>query len=219
MKTFVKIIVGVFSLSMILLTTKPLVSANNAIVNDISSWEDIERLSIEVEKIEKEYSNITKQDLDRFLFMFINNGGLKIKSRSYTFGPKLTQAEINLTKLSPSDAVKVLKSKERAEYWTKVWYQYASGHNDNADAFRHAIWNTFMVQKIGIREAKKWADAHEDFKGNPYLEKKMDLHNNQLGRSLNISSREDEVVSRVRKAIRNGKGLRIVSGKLVPTNE
>lgn len=47
----------------------------------------------------------------------------------------------------------------------------------------------------------------------------MDLHNNQLGRSLNISSREDEVVSRVRKAIRNGEGLRIVSGKLVPTNE
>lgn len=60
------------------------------------------------------------------------------------------------------------------------------------DAFRHALWNHRMTQKIGKSAAKKFGDAHEV--GN-LLEgtygkinagsSSMDLFNNNVGRNLN----------------------------------
>lgn len=92
-----------------------------------------------------------------------------------------------------------------SEIWTSIWNPYDAyyankkanlafeetkkkygkqGHNDESDAFRHAMWNCHMARQIGASEAKKFADAHEENASQPEGEKKMDLHNNQAGRDL-----------------------------------
>lgn len=65
--------------------------------------------------------------------------------------------------------------------------------NNKANAYRHALWNMFIVHyclKRGkdLESAIKWAkditDWHERaFVNNP-LETQMDLHNNKMGRQL-----------------------------------
>ncbi|QLH06079.1 DUF6973 domain-containing protein [Nitrosopumilus ureiphilus] len=91
------------------------------------------------------------------------------------------------------------------EWWTSFWNPYdayiantkanqalkktqekfpSGGHNDDADAYRHALWNCLMARQIGASEAKKFGDAHENYDGNPENEKEMDLHNNKKGRDL-----------------------------------
>lgn len=128
---------------------------------------------------------------------------------------------MNLAKLSLVNATEVRKAANDAVDWTDVFYTGARGHNDNADAFRHALWNAFMVKRIGYAEAKKWADAHEDYPNNPELEKRMDLHNNNLGRSLYTYTQNHNLADKIRQAIRNGKGLRFgirrARPALVPT--
>ena len=91
-------------------------------------------------------------------------------------------------------------------------------HEDNrANAFRHALWN-YMICKYclpvtGIPEkailwSKEITDLHERLSPNEGLAKKMDLHNNRIGRELfiNFSGKEEEVISvlqqMARKAIR-----------------
>lgn len=53
-----------------------------------------------------------------------------------------------------------------------------------ADAFRHALWNYKMTQKIGSDAAKGAADAHEVSDPNNDGERLMDLYNNRIGREL-----------------------------------
>ena len=80
-------------------------------------------------------------------------------------------------------------------------------HEDNrANAFRHALWN-YMICKYclpvtGIPEkvidwSKEITDLHERLSPNEWLAKKMDLHNNRIGRELfiNFSGNEEEAIS------------------------
>jgi hypothetical protein len=72
-----------------------------------------------------------------------------------------------------------------------------SDRNNEADAYKHATWNYLMSKTIGPDRAKIMADAHEidginpsaigeriGFSKNSQGERLMDLHNNQVGRSL-----------------------------------
>ena len=65
--------------------------------------------------------------------------------------------------------------------------------NSPANAFRHALWNYYIAQtcSTGILQngkALEWTknitDWHEDFSKNDLVARKMDLHNNRLGRIL-----------------------------------
>lgn len=67
-------------------------------------------------------------------------------------------------------------------------------HLDNpTNAFRHAYWNYLICEKcIKISGnahdvaawAKKLTDLHEDLSPNEDLARKMDLHNNKIGREI-----------------------------------
>jgi hypothetical protein len=59
-----------------------------------------------------------------------------------------------------------------------------SAHNDSADAFRHALWNYSMTQRLGSLRAKQVADAYEIRNPGPENETVMDLWNNAKGREL-----------------------------------
>ncbi len=69
-----------------------------------------------------------------------------------------------------------------------------SHHKSNkANAFRHALWNVLICQKTlkktknkdkSVIWTKKVTDLYEKVTQNEFLEQLMDLHNNEIGRSL-----------------------------------
>ncbi|MCX2718664.1 DUF6973 domain-containing protein [Lentiprolixibacter aurantiacus] len=72
---------------------------------------------------------------------------------------------------------------------------YGKAHHRNtaANAFRHALWNFYIVRACSRGKAKMdkvlaWAEKittwHEDFSKNPPLARQMDLHNNRVGRII-----------------------------------
>ena len=76
---------------------------------------------------------------------------------------------------------------------------FGSRHHRNtpANAFRHALWNFYIARacsrgKANIDKVLWWAEEittwHEDFSKNPPLARRMDLHNNNIGRVLFASN-------------------------------
>ena len=63
-------------------------------------------------------------------------------------------------------------------------FSSSSLHDSDADAYRHALWNYLMTQKLGPDAAKRFGDAHEVTVPNPDSERLMDLFNNNVGRGL-----------------------------------
>lgn len=95
-----------------------------------------------------------------------------------------------------------------------------NGYKDASDAFRHAMWNGNLTQRIGSARAKVWTDAHEAKSSG--VDKEMDLFNNGLGRTIGskygshsnglaVKSMSDEIYS----SIKSGKGRVIKNDKLV----
>lgn len=73
------------------------------------------------------------------------------------------------------------------------------GHTPE-NAFRHALWNYLLClegEKVSghVEEAMNWAktltELHEKFAPNKELPRKMDLHNNNIGRELFRKERKE----------------------------
>ena len=103
----------------------------------------------------------------------------------------LTDAEKKLCIRYPFAALKVNDARNIATEQTERKFGY-SGLGDRSDAFRHGIWNAEMTILIGAEKAELFATAHED-KDTSGMEsdghtkeehKKMDLHNNSIGRRI-----------------------------------
>ena len=110
----------------------------------------------------------------------------KIKNKIQAGYNELTPPEKALAKKHPIAAYKVSKAREIADQYAQERYgdNWKHGYNE-ANAFRHAMWNAVMTDMIGEEKAKKFADAHEA----EYLTDQpelcaMDFHNNQLGRQI-----------------------------------
>ena len=79
-------------------------------------------------------------------------------------------------------------------------------HEDNrTNAFRHALWNYLICrycltvagsQKRAVSWCKEITDLHERLAPNEALARRMDLHNNRIGREifLKFSGSEEEVI-------------------------
>lgn len=78
------------------------------------------------------------------------------------------------------------------------------GKENIANAFRHALWNMFIIHKClgiskSIEKVRLWAkeitDLHEELAPNRPISRAMDLKNNQLGREwfveMKFQSREE----------------------------
>jgi len=78
--------------------------------------------------------------------------------------------------------------------------------NGRANAFRHAFWNYLIAkrclgwnknEKVVLQWAKKVTDWHETAFQNEELAKRMDLHNNEVGRFIfeqNTEKTEEEII-------------------------
>jgi hypothetical protein len=117
---------------------------------------------------------------------------------------KLTQAERDLIKRFPLQAIEIRKNKEIAFRLTESKFPNSNGRNDKADAFRHCLWNTLNTISIGRPLAESFGTAHEsETPANLTLEKSMDLWNNSIGydfgeifnTSLNGLSNDDNFVA------------------------
>lgn len=107
----------------------------------------------------------------------------------------LTDSEKKLVIRYPFDALKVNQAKNIATTQTETKFG-ANGLGDKSDAFRHGIWNAEMTYLIGETKAELFATAHEDkdvsgTESDGFLKtehKNMDLHNNEVGRTLAVQN-------------------------------
>lgn len=72
-------------------------------------------------------------------------------------------------------------------------FKKAHHKNNVTNAFRHALWNVLIAKKCfaknnSVEKSVEWAktitDLHEKLAPNDELEMIMDLHNNEMGRTL-----------------------------------
>lgn len=71
-----------------------------------------------------------------------------------------------------------------AEAWIDTHMQFGyNGIDDESDAFRHALWNAYMVSSMGTVKAEEFASNHE-ISASQDSGREMDLHNNKIGREI-----------------------------------
>ena len=123
-------------------------------------------------------------------------------------------AEKALAKNDYIAAYQVNESKKITEkYIDKTYGRENDFDGTQVNAYRHAMWNAVMTDKIGEEKAKKFADAHEQFPNNPVEHMEMDLHNNELGRRIAIEyagQGYDVFSQKIQEAINNGEAKVII---------
>lgn len=100
---------------------------------------------------------------------------------------RMSQSELSYfdNNLSSAQKLAYLRNAYRAEETIKDLAPLgASLHNDKWDALRHAYLHGLTSENLGLGISITMGDLHEDFAGNPNVEKLMDLHNNQKGREI-----------------------------------
>lgn len=90
-----------------------------------------------------------------------------------------------------------------------------TSHNNEADAFKHAYMQAELTLWLGRFIAKIIGDIHENKPDNPLEEKKMDLHNNSVGRQIGVDTKksyflwvftkwQDKIAGKVMFAMKTG---------------
>ena len=120
----------------------------------------------------------------------------------------VNEAEKKLISQHPIAAYQVNEAKKLTEEYIDKYYGLEFDREGNqVNAFRHAMWNAIMTDKIGVKKAKKFANAHEQFPNNPIEHMQMDLHNNELGRNIAVQyagQGYDVFAEKIIEAINNG---------------
>jgi len=96
----------------------------------------------------------------------------------------LTDTGRDFVKSHPYAAWAFRETAKKASIEAQRRFSGPSLHNERGDAFRHCYWNALMVKAVDAKLAKEFTDAHEERPGQPTREKKMDLHNNAVGREI-----------------------------------
>lgn len=103
----------------------------------------------------------------------------EMKKRNINSGDRQAIKEKPLSSMLFLLSARSVQNTTREEFSDKK----SLGDND-ADAFRHALWNYLMTKMMGEKNAKHFADGHENIPNNPKGSKEMDLFNNAVGRAL-----------------------------------
>ncbi len=123
-------------------------------------------------------------------------------------------AEKALAKKDYFAAYQVNQARKIADEYTAKTYNVDPTKQDNnqPNAYRHAMWNAVMTDKIGEEKAKKFADAHELVENYDLWKEncQMDLHNNELGRRIAIEyagQGYDVFSQKIQEAINNDEAI------------
>lgn len=189
---------------------------------EVTTFSDLGIMYRAWEEFVSENPNSTEAEQEEFLIQFVESGGLRHARDFRGLGDyipgynNLNPAERELLLKHPLQAIKVFDCANKATDAT-IEYYGTNGWQDNSDAFRHCCWNALMKKAMDESAAKEWATAHEYESSG--LDKEMDLFNNAVGRSINVTGKSDsEIYNAVKGKVVNGDCRRIVDNKLVPTN-
>ncbi len=121
------------------------------------------------------------------------------------FDPK-GLGENTLLIISPVNTVIARRLASEAGVTAISHFPTSAGRNDEADAFRHALWSFNMTKRLGAEAAKESGDAHEISQPNPDGERLMDLYNNHVGRRLALDPKNKKRRAKdvIMEALRNG---------------
>lgn len=158
--------------------------------------EECEEITIEqlVEQInEDSQEELCETKSSFFSGTKVKAGGLYLET--YAQWTSLTTDEKVLIACDPKKALITQGLVDKAYNFTAKKYGY-NGLGDESDGFRHGVWNALMTRDISRSWASAYSKAHESGKtedelnkraSDGYKEKKhrtMDLHNNEVGRSV-----------------------------------
>lgn len=119
-------------------------------------------------------------------------------------GETLTDAEIDILSVHPHLAPRLLRianySHEAAEKEKKKNYRVPK------DAYRHLLWSYTLTREFGATFAKMVTDGHEETPTESADEKRMDYHNNALGRQYAEKGYPEERV--LERALHDSKVIR-----------
>lgn len=107
---------------------------------------------------------------------------------------RLTPAEQAYLRSNPHHAFALREARDAAFLETTRRFG-KSGHNNNADAFRHCFWSAVLVRELGFDNASRFTAAHETLPDNPAAEESMDLHNNRIGLSVGRAKGTNQSIS------------------------
>lgn len=130
---------------------------------------------------------------------------------------KLTDSEKALVVIYPKEAIAIQSNASRATNSTISIYGH-NGNGDVSDAYRHGYWNALNARDVGSSIAEKFATAHEDISDEEmntiyngfygWQHRSMDLHNNEVGRSVvswsDIFTSDSTLSSRILDQIQKG---------------
>ncbi|MCC8410654.1 hypothetical protein LJ707_17055 [Mucilaginibacter sp. UR6-1] len=132
---------------------------------------------------------------------------------------KLTYEEWKVVILSPNKSYKAYKTVVPAGTAAQSNYPCdadAGFEDSKADAIRHAYWNVLMAKNIDSEFAEKMATAHESEAGDEYA-KKMDLHNNAVGRRL-VKDNPTATTDQLLQVLIQGKFTYLNKGDAIPAD-
>lgn len=189
---------------------------------EVTTFSDLGFMSRALEAYVAENPESTEAEQEAFLIQFVESGGLRAARSSRGIGDyipgygSLNSAERELVLKHPIQAVKVFNCANKATDATIAYYG-TNGWQDNSDAFRHCCWSALMKNAMSESDADVWATAHEAESSG--IDKDMDLFNNAVGRSINVSGKSDsEIYEAVKGEVKGGSCRRIVNNKLVATD-
>ena len=186
---------------------------------------------------EKLKAKILQDGLDKKIIFIDNDGNITFNKGvtdgsvfySYSDLPiiksKLRNNEKRVFNKSLIKGLGVLSSGQTAMSYYKTYYNSTSGYeDDNADAFRHALWMLLAARKSGASYAREFGVAHENDYPSSSLARSMDLFNNNVGiaKSTKIPGNapagdaEDLALEIINDAVKNGE-LRRFKGSDIGT--
>jgi len=90
--------------------------------------------------------------------------------------------EVQIICTFPTRAAKIIEITEYAKIVSKQAHQNDASVPE--DAYRHVLWSYLLTKAFSPEFAQRITDAHETLPGNTREERKMDFHNNEVGRQF-----------------------------------
>jgi len=150
--------------------------------------------------------NLDRQDIKVRLFteQFDNRTYLRLdkddilKASDEFLDTDVSESEAELISQYPARALHILKITRDA--WSLSQREKSKREDFPDDAFKHIYWSYHLTKTFGPDFAKEITDAHETLPNNTPQQRKMDFHNNEIGRAI---ASEDLSVDDLKRIVLN----------------
>jgi hypothetical protein len=119
--------------------------------------------------------------IDNRTYLKLDKNDILEASKDYP-DVELSEEEADLISQYPARALHILKITRDARRLSKKKESEQEGFPE--DAFKHIYWSYHLTRTFGSDFAKEITDAHETLPNNTPQQRKMDFHNNEVGRNL-----------------------------------